>query len=126
MIYLKMSCPGCGGHVQFPEEAIGLTVDCPHCNAPFLLEDPKSIYGWMQKQKWPLDRAGVTKTAEAKLNELRLVGMKHVGVLGSNSSDDCEASQSIAGQNFTLETVPPLPLPACDRKFCKCIYIAME
>lgn len=125
-ILLKISCPACAGHVQFPEEGIGMTIDCPHCAQPLLLEDPKSIYDWMQKQKWPLDRAGVKKTSEAKLNELRLAGIKFVGVLGSNGPDDCEACRKISGQKFTLESVPPLPLPACKKKLCKCIYIALR
>ncbi len=121
-----MSCPACAGHVQFPEEGMGITIDCPHCGVPFLLESPESIRAWMQKQKWPLDRAAVIKTSEARLNELRLVGMKFIGVLGSNTPGDCDACRSIKGQKFPIEEVPPLPLPDCQKEFCKCIYLALS
>lgn len=29
--YLKCACEKCGGHIEFPVEAVGTTVDCPHC-----------------------------------------------------------------------------------------------
>lgn len=30
-IYLKGQCHGCGGHLEFPAEAVGDEIDCPHC-----------------------------------------------------------------------------------------------
>jgi hypothetical protein len=126
-ILLKQSCPACSGHVKFPEEGIGLTIDCPHCSQPFLLEDPQAIYDWMQKQKFPLDRAGVVKSSEAKLNEFRLVGIEFVSILGCNNpGDDCEACLALKDRKLEIESAPPLPLPECDKKFCKCLYIAAE
>lgn len=38
--YIKISCPDCGGHVEFPEDGIGMTIDCPHCAQPLLLKPP--------------------------------------------------------------------------------------
>src|SRR5260370_17838869 len=32
--YLKGECCECGGHVEFPVEAAGMTIDCPHCGKP--------------------------------------------------------------------------------------------
>src|SRR5439155_22920642 len=32
--YLKGECRECGGHLEFPAEAAGLTTDCPHCGKP--------------------------------------------------------------------------------------------
>ena len=29
--YLKGECSHCGGHLEFPAEAIGMPTDCPHC-----------------------------------------------------------------------------------------------
>src|SRR5258708_5406219 len=29
--YLKGVCSHCGGRIEFPADAIGTTVDCPHC-----------------------------------------------------------------------------------------------
>lgn len=35
---LKCHCQNCGGYIEFPVEAIGQTVECPHCQAPVELE----------------------------------------------------------------------------------------
>jgi hypothetical protein len=32
--FLKGECSSCGGHIEFPAEAVGSTVDCPHCGKP--------------------------------------------------------------------------------------------
>src|SRR4051794_40601314 len=29
--YLKCSCRACGGHIEFPSNAVGISVACPHC-----------------------------------------------------------------------------------------------
>jgi hypothetical protein len=29
--YLKCACEKCGGHIEFPVEAVGTATDCPHC-----------------------------------------------------------------------------------------------
>src|SRR5438477_6426892 len=29
--HLKGHCQACGGHLEFPAEAVGTSVDCPHC-----------------------------------------------------------------------------------------------
>src|SRR5438093_305476 len=29
--FLKGPCQSCGGHLEFPAEAIGTSIDCPHC-----------------------------------------------------------------------------------------------
>lgn len=39
--YSKMSCGACGGHLEFPAEAAGQTIDCPHCGKPLTLAAPK-------------------------------------------------------------------------------------
>ncbi|MDB6066222.1 MAG: hypothetical protein JWR26_2430 [Pedosphaera sp.] len=35
--YLKCSCKLCGNHIEFPQEAVGATVNCPHCGQPTVL-----------------------------------------------------------------------------------------
>jgi hypothetical protein len=30
--YIKGACVNCGGHIEFPAEALGARVKCPHCN----------------------------------------------------------------------------------------------
>src|SRR5205807_2616262 len=32
--YLKGDCSHCGGRIEFPADAIGMTTDCPHCGKP--------------------------------------------------------------------------------------------
>ena len=32
--YLKGECRECGGHLEFPVETVGMTIDCPHCGKP--------------------------------------------------------------------------------------------
>lgn len=31
--FRKTSCTHCGGHIEYPPEAVGMTVPCPHCFA---------------------------------------------------------------------------------------------
>ncbi len=40
--FLKCSCTQCGEHIEFPREALGAEVTCPHCQQPTpLVEDAK-------------------------------------------------------------------------------------
>jgi hypothetical protein len=41
--YLKGECQHCHGHIEFPAESAGLTIDCPHCGkqTELLLAVPK-------------------------------------------------------------------------------------
>ena len=60
-----------------------------------------------------------------RLDEMRQAGIKFVEILGCNNPpDECDAYRSTKGQEFEIESVPLLPLPGCDKKFCKCIHIA--
>jgi len=38
--FLKVSCPYCGGHIEFPAHGLGQTVACPHCTAMITLQKP--------------------------------------------------------------------------------------
>ena len=35
--YLKTACQHCGGHLEFPADAAGAKVPCPHCHAETVL-----------------------------------------------------------------------------------------
>ena len=37
--YIKGGCTHCGGHIEFPREAVGAEVACPHCGATTALLD---------------------------------------------------------------------------------------
>lgn len=41
--YLKCSCSHCRGHIEFPADSIGATIDCPHCGAQTELYLPEPI-----------------------------------------------------------------------------------
>jgi len=92
----------------------------------------QDVYEWMAKQKFPLSKSKVKKVSTAKLRELREAGIKFVGVLGTNSSDDCEACRAIAftrektGASINIEFAIPLPSPGCNLQYCKCIYVALK
>ena len=36
-IFAKCACQHCGGRIEFPDDAAGQKVNCPHCNKPTLL-----------------------------------------------------------------------------------------
>lgn len=38
-----MSCPACGGHVQFARQNLGQTMPCPHCQAVIVLRQPDNL-----------------------------------------------------------------------------------
>jgi hypothetical protein len=37
---MKMSCPACGGHIEFPNQGLGQTTSCPHCKMDITLKEP--------------------------------------------------------------------------------------
>src|ERR1041385_2701194 len=37
-----MTCPKCGGHIEFPREGVGEKILCPHCESPIWLSNPLS------------------------------------------------------------------------------------
>ena len=88
---------------------------------------------WLSKQKSPLSRRAVKKYSTFKLKEMRDVGIKFVGILGSpNEAQNCLAARAImylrdkVGIPLKIEDAQPLPLPDCDCKHCGCLYIALK
>lgn len=41
--YLKIECPHCEGHVEFPAEMRGDVISCPHCESSLTLELPEPV-----------------------------------------------------------------------------------
>jgi len=39
-IYLKIACPTCTGHIEFPAEMRGQIINCPHCSLSMALVLP--------------------------------------------------------------------------------------
>ncbi len=60
---LKGSCSECGGGLQFPPDALGQQIDCPHCGAPTKLDVSDSAADGDQ----PIDalKAGIAGFAKA-------------------------------------------------------------
>ena len=44
-LYLKISCPKCDGHIEYPARAGGSAIDCPHCGSPIQLPQAKPVSG---------------------------------------------------------------------------------
>jgi hypothetical protein len=40
--YIKIACPSCTDHVEFPVEMRGQIISCPHCSLSMALEVPGS------------------------------------------------------------------------------------
>jgi DNA-directed RNA polymerase subunit RPC12/RpoP len=40
---LKISCTACGGRIEFPTNAFGEKISCPHCHASITLQKPKNV-----------------------------------------------------------------------------------
>jgi len=38
--YVKIACPSCSEHVEFPLEMRGQIINCPHCTLSLVLEVP--------------------------------------------------------------------------------------
>jgi rRNA maturation protein Nop10 len=36
--YIKVACPGCGGHIEFPKNAGNCKIACPHCGGGVRLQ----------------------------------------------------------------------------------------
>jgi hypothetical protein len=36
--YLKIACPSCTGHIEFPAQMRGMVINCPHCTLSMILE----------------------------------------------------------------------------------------
>src|SRR5881227_3027648 len=41
--YFKCSCRLCGGRIEFPSHAVGLSIGCPHCGATTDLYAPEVV-----------------------------------------------------------------------------------
>lgn len=41
--FLKISCPACHEHVEFPTNRLGEKIPCPHCQAPIILQKARNL-----------------------------------------------------------------------------------
>ena len=52
--YLKCACAQCGGHIEFPAEAVEVTVACPHCGRKTALSEPQAAKPKNNTARWML------------------------------------------------------------------------
>jgi DNA-directed RNA polymerase subunit RPC12/RpoP len=43
----KMTCAHCGGHIEYPQAASGMDVECPHCRQTVTLVKPAARRRWL-------------------------------------------------------------------------------
>jgi hypothetical protein len=49
--FYKISCPNCGGGIEFPEHGLGSQIECPHCRKPIVLKQQLLATSRISKQK---------------------------------------------------------------------------
>ncbi len=81
---------------------------------------------WAAKRKPPWTKSKTAKFTAMQLAEMRDAGIKFLGILGSpNAGESCEACLAMKDDKIEIEFANPLPLPGCDKKICKCLYLAV-
>ena len=50
--YTKCACELCGGHIEFPAEAAGRSVPCPHCSGTTMLNAPAAAPAPRKRSAW--------------------------------------------------------------------------
>lgn len=71
--FLKGACQLCGGHLEFPTEALGGKTECPHCGRVTALK-PSAYAAW-QGSQLPLDG----ESPEAPIPDLTAVSDVDLG-----------------------------------------------
>jgi hypothetical protein len=57
-----------------------------------------------------------------KLLEFKARDIQNVKIVCAGGDMDCKAIEGVK-ENFTLDSVPALPLPECDAPYCRCEYV---
>ena len=118
--YLKGECQACGGHIEFPAEAIGESIDCPHCHqvTELLLPAPR------QEPAIPLTTL-VWTAVTVSLLFLGLAG----ALVALKKAEKKVAQQKIEQGNSKKADEPPTdnsPPPAADDPLAKIGFSASE
>jgi len=102
--FAKANCSHCGGHIEFPREAAGMTVPCPHCQRATLL--PPASRG--KKKLWWLVVPGLLLGLIAGV-WLAMSGLPHLGGSGKPSAipnpspADLQRVSQLAFWDFAIE-----------------------
>ena len=81
---------------------------------------------YFAKVRGPMPPDLVAEYTRDRLGEMRKAGVKWVKLLGcGNPAEDCAECLRRQAQTIPISEAQPLPLPGCDKRFCKCILIAV-
>src|ERR1041384_7114944 len=94
--YLKGECGQCGGHLEFPAEATGLTTDCPHCGKPteLLLARPR--------EEPAVSRRVIVWTASAARLDVRAASFRVQGLKVDESNEVFERGMRAVRRAFGI------------------------
>jgi hypothetical protein len=125
--YLKISCPQCDGHLEYPARAGGTVVDCPHCGSPIQLPltnvvaagKSKSRVGWLAGMilVTGLVALALLKNSTSSSHNPTPAGGSTKGMQGEGSNallsvDGTNASNSASNDvSLPTNTAPPEPKP---------------
>jgi hypothetical protein len=56
-IYRKTECQHCKGHIEYPSELAGQSVECPHCKRTTLLSTPPPPLPVIQRARASIEKA---------------------------------------------------------------------
>jgi len=108
--YAKCACESCGGHLEYPVEAGGATIDCPHCHFSTKLPRPESAVA---------TKPGIG-AATAFIMLLLVGGIGYAtwqyhtsaGMDAAASSDSSNSPVAFVRKSGASSNAPPVALPA--------------
>jgi len=75
----------------------------------------------------PMTRRETRSWSRQRLSDMKRAGIALVELLGSPvAADNCQPCIDLKGCKMEIELAVPLPLPGCDKKHCKCIWLARK
>lgn len=113
--FLKCSCRHCGGRIEYPAEAAGLTLDCPHCAAQTeLIVEVPEIEASRPRRTWLvwtgigvlLVLVGMTAWVAVTLKRIeRRTASKSRGVATTAAAANATAKSPLVLNNFEISDV---------------------
>lgn len=75
----------------------------------------------------PMTKREVRKCSKERLTDMGRAGIKFVEILGDKvAGEACDVCRDLEKRKMEIELAVPLPLPGCDKKYCKCIWRARQ
>ena len=84
--YLKIACERCGGHIEYPSEMAGQSIQCPHCQHTITLP-PRFVSPPIPPQPTPQPRPAPSSAPPSPSREISTHTLKKkvgcIGIIGS-------------------------------------------